>query len=141
MGPRLGPRRAVAARTSRHPGVTSSIAFALLGRIEDFFAGPLNRLAELERRLRRIGAELRATGLLDSVDMALALDEHPQLGELTSPQWEIVRRLYQGERPATIATAVCVSPSTVRNHLSAIYRKFGVRSQFELLAILRKPQS
>jgi len=29
-----------------------------------------------------------------------------------------------------------LSPSTIRNHLAAIYRKFGVHSQAELLAAL-----
>jgi len=38
----------------------------------------------------------------------------------------------------TIAAALNVSQNTVRNHLAAIYKKFGVHSQTELLAMLLK---
>jgi DNA-binding NarL/FixJ family response regulator len=49
-------------------------------------------------------------------------------------QWEILTRLIRGERVQAIADDLYLSPSTVRNHLSVIYRKFGVHSQSELLA-------
>lgn len=67
-----------------------------------------------------------------------ATSEVPELSELTSRQWEILSRLLRGERVATIAAALYVSRSTVRNHLGAIYRKFGVHSQLELLDRLRR---
>ena len=51
-------------------------------------------------------------------------------------QWEILTRLVRGQRVQEIADALYLSPSTVRNHLTAIYRKFGVHSQAELLAAL-----
>jgi DNA-binding CsgD family transcriptional regulator len=46
------------------------------------------------------------------------------------------RRLVRGERVPTIARDLFLGQSTVRNHLSAMYRKVGVRSQPELLARL-----
>lgn len=52
-------------------------------------------------------------------------------------QREIVAALLQGERTQTIATSMFVSNSTVRSHLSAIFKAFGVRSQTELLSLLR----
>ena len=45
-------------------------------------------------------------------------------------------RLVHGERVSDIAAALFLSPSTVRNHLTAIYKKFGVHSQAGLLAKL-----
>ncbi len=51
-------------------------------------------------------------------------------------QSEILTRLLRGDRVQEIADAMYLSPSTVRNHLTAIYRKFGVHSQAELLAKL-----
>jgi two-component system nitrate/nitrite response regulator NarL len=57
---------------------------------------------------------------------------------LTVRQWEILTRLLRGERVPTIASELFVSQSTVRNHLSAIFERFGVHSQPELLALLRR---
>jgi DNA-binding NarL/FixJ family response regulator len=62
----------------------------------------------------------------------------PALSELSRRQWDVVSRLARGERVSTIATELYLSQSTVRNHLSAIFRKVGVHSQRELLALLRR---
>jgi DNA-binding NarL/FixJ family response regulator len=45
-------------------------------------------------------------------------------------------RLLHGERVPTIASELFVSQSTVRNHLSGIFERFGVHSQPELLKML-----
>ena len=42
--------------------------------------------------------------------------------------------LLRGERGTTIARDLFLGQGTVRNHLSAIYRRPGVHSQAELLA-------
>ncbi len=55
-------------------------------------------------------------------------------GSLSTRQWEILARLVRGERAQDIASSLYLSPSTVRNHLTAIYKKLGVHSQAELLA-------
>jgi DNA-binding CsgD family transcriptional regulator len=52
-------------------------------------------------------------------------------------QRHIVAALLQGERTQTIAASMFVSNSTVRSHLSALFKAFGVRSQTELLSLLR----
>lgn len=113
------------------------IAFALIGASKALASSTPDRVAELEWRLRRIGSEVRAAGVLDMVDGLPAVSEHPQLGELTTRQWEILSLLLQGERVSSIAGALFVSQSTVRNHLATIFRKFGVHSQGELLQLLR----
>jgi DNA-binding NarL/FixJ family response regulator len=61
---------------------------------------------------------------------------HPPLSAecFSTRQWEIIRHLVQGETVKDIAAALYLSPSTVRNHLTAIYKKFGVHSQAGLLA-------
>lgn len=52
-----------------------------------------------------------------------------------SPQEKLVfEELAKGQATAQIADALFISPSTVRVHLSAIYRKAGVHSREELLA-------
>jgi len=57
-------------------------------------------------------------------------------GSLSARQWEILARLVRGERAQEIASSLFLSPSTVRNHLTTIYKKFGVHSQAALLAKL-----
>ena len=116
------------------PAEVDRFAFAILGRPRTTTDG--ERIAELELRLRRIAAELRAAGVLDNitdVPSAAMLDELP---ELSTRQWEILSLLLQGKRVKTIARDLYVSPSTVRNHLTAIFRKFAVHSQAELLEAL-----
>jgi DNA-binding NarL/FixJ family response regulator len=92
-----------------------------------------DRVADLELRLRRIGAEVQAAGVLDGLGSVPALETHPKVAELTTRQWDIVTRLVKGESAQTIARELFLSPSTVRNHLSAIYRKLGIHSQVELV--------
>ena len=60
----------------------------------------------------------------------------PQLSTLSARQWEVLSHLMRGERVRTIADKLFVSESTVRNHLSAIFERFGVHSQADLLALL-----
>ena len=115
------------------------IAFAAIG-VPHAPNGAAARVRELELRLRHIAAEVRAAGILDELEVMPAMSDHPQLGELTTRQWEILTRLLRGDRVPTIAEALFVSQSTVRNHLAAIYAKFGVHSQADLLATLRQPE-
>jgi PAS domain S-box-containing protein len=94
------------------------------------------RIASLERQLRRFAAELHAGGLLDARPLVddsrfAALDQLPRR------QREVVDRLLRGERIASIAASMYISASTVRNHLSHSFNEFGVHNQSELLALLR----
>lgn len=93
--------------------------------------------SQLAAHLRRLASQIEATGILAPlIDNAAALGI-PASAELSPRQWEIASRLVQGERVATIAAEMYVSESTVRNHLSAIFQKFGVHSQRELLVLWR----
>jgi DNA-binding NarL/FixJ family response regulator len=96
------------------------------------------REAELEGHLWRIAAELEASGILmhAGTTPGLSLARIPEAAGLTSRQWEVLRRIVAGQRVAAIASELYVSPSTVRNHLSAIFQRFGVHSQAALLARL-----
>ena len=72
----------------------------------------------------------------DMIDGMVPLEGSSPSESLSTRQWEILMRLVRGERVRHIAAGMYLSPSTVRNHLTAIYRKFGVHSQAELLAKL-----
>jgi PAS domain S-box-containing protein len=97
----------------------------------------VDRAAELERRLRRIAREVEAAGIIADAAQIPDPERVPGLADLTSRQWQILIRLLAGERVATIARELNLSPSTVRNHLSTIYGKLGVHSQVELIEKLR----
>jgi DNA-binding NarL/FixJ family response regulator len=92
----------------------------------------------MERRLRRIASELRAAGVMDDIDDLPTFDEFPQLTSLSSRQWQVLVRLLRGERVPTIARDLFLSPRTVRNYLAAIFERFDVHSQGELIALLKR---
>jgi DNA-binding CsgD family transcriptional regulator len=93
------------------------------------------RAARLEAHLWRIGAEVQASGIeVLSAKGGLLWSRRPELEGLSERQSQVLHRLISGERVPTIARSLFLSESTVRNHLSAIYRKAGVHSQAELLA-------
>ena len=96
------------------------------------------RSAELERRLWRIAQEIRAAGLTASAhDKPGPPESILSRTDFTLRQWEVIGLLRDGMRVGSIAATLHVSPSTVRNHLSAIFRKVGVHSQEALLLVLR----
>ena len=55
---------------------------------------------------------------------------------LTPREGEIVLYLGRGHSYAYIANALTVSENTVRTHVRNIYRKLGVTSREELLAVV-----
>jgi two-component system response regulator DesR len=54
---------------------------------------------------------------------------------LTERELDVLRLAERGLRNPQIAEALHLSPGTVRNHLSAIYRKLNVRSRHEALQV------
>jgi PAS domain S-box-containing protein len=98
------------------------------------------RVDDLERHLLRIASELRSAGVLVEVQHGVGVVTLPTLMQLSVRQREIVGRLARGQRVPEIAREMYVSQSTVRNHLSVVFRKLGVGSQGELIALLRTAQ-
>lgn len=95
------------------------------------------RVEDLEGYLRVIAAEVVASGVLAGVGPLPDARQFPQIGSLNRGEWEVLSRLYAGERVPGMAAALTLSQSTIRNRLSSIFRRFGVHSQSELLALLR----
>ena len=93
--------------------------------------------SQLAGHLRRIAAQIEAAGALAPFIESAASLALPAAPELSPRQWEIASRLLGGERVPTIAAEMYLSQATVRNHLSAIFQKFAVHSQRELLALWR----
>lgn len=97
------------------------------------------RAARLEQHLMRIAGEVEASGVLQRIGDVPDPFRFPQMAALSTRQWEVLSRLMKGERVPTIATELFVTQSTVRNHLAAIFERFEVHSQAELLALLAHP--
>ena len=120
---------------SSGPGQPLRLAFALA---DDHGSEPdSGRFADLERQVLRIAAELHAVHLTHRDLSSPHESRDAALEGLAPQQRKIVDRLLRGERIATIAESMYLSPSTVRNHLSKVFRLVGVSSQAELLSLLR----
>jgi DNA-binding CsgD family transcriptional regulator len=110
-----------------------------LSRVDgDRAAGTPQSFRSLEDLLWRLAAELQAVGLISSLQATSMARSGSPLSDLSARQWEIVTRLRRGERVPGIARAMYLSPSTVRSHLTVVFRRFGVRTQEELLEKLRE---
>ena len=99
--------------------------------------GSGSRTRKLEQHLWRIASEVLASPLIRA---STGLAEGGRGGlfpELTPQQWEVTMRLLNGERVPQIAKEIHLSQSTVRNHLSAVFRRFDVHSQAELISKLK----
>lgn len=113
-----------------------SVGFALVGSSRSSLSAA--RVGELETHLQRIAEEIHAAGITVSDggrDIRNALP--PELVDLTTRQREILSLLLEGERVASIASTLCISQSTVRNHLAVIFSKLDIHSQSELLVRVR----
>jgi DNA-binding CsgD family transcriptional regulator len=95
------------------------------------------RADQLEQHMWRIAQEVRAAGLIPAAGETLPRGQIKEFSEMTSRQREIVTRLLAGERVGEIAREMYLSPSTVRNHLTAVFRRFGVHSQLELISVVK----
>jgi DNA-binding CsgD family transcriptional regulator len=86
---------------------------------------------------QQLGAmlEQRETGQLLAY-AGRALDQLATTHQLSAQEIEIIARSVRGEAPRKIAQTMYLGEGTVRNILSALYRKFGVHSQLELVAVV-----
>lgn len=115
-----------------------AFAFSLILEGDSGPSRPPEVRDDLTSLLERNRREIRAAGLAAwMAELPNALDI-PELSALTSREYEIVLRLASGHRVSGIAKELFVSQSTVRNHLTSVYRKFGVHSQTGLLERLRR---
>jgi len=128
------PGRWSPVRIALTPMVGGELGFAITGPEDDAAS---QRTTRLEQHLWRIAREIEAAGVPIVAEGDVNLAMVPTLGALSSRQQEVLRRLLQGERVPGIARHLFLSPSTVRNHLTAIFAKFGVHSQEELIERLR----
>jgi DNA-binding NarL/FixJ family response regulator len=93
---------------------------------------------DLQERLVRIAYEVQAARALPQTATLPTARELPGLEKLTAREMQILTELRAGRRSSDIARSMSLATSTVRNHLTAVYRKVGVTSQVGLLAALNR---
>ncbi len=120
-----------------------AVAVALhRARMEKAFRAGAERERVLRDGLKRVIGLLSELSLAAGQDTAEGAARAPSgiadaLASLSAREREVLHLLLTNHRVPSIARALFISPHTVRNHLKAIFRKFGVRSQIELLELLR----
>lgn len=64
-----------------------------------------------------------------------------RLSALTTREIQIARAVAEGRGNREIATQLGITEQTVKNHLTSIYEKVGVRSRLQLaLAVIQEPR-
>jgi DNA-binding CsgD family transcriptional regulator len=71
--------------------------------------------------------------------LSYSREKDSDLAKLTRREWEVARRLAEGDRVPLIVEDLGIAENTVRNHLKAIFRKLGVGSQAELIRRIKRP--
>jgi len=92
---------------------------------------------DLSAILLRLGRAAAVAEVARDVLDGWSTSKIPGLSLLTIRELEIVNRLLRGDRVPSIARALFLSQSTVRNHLSSVFAKLGVSSQQGLVDVLR----
>jgi len=73
-----------------------------------------------------------------SRDAPFQREDDALLARLTRREWEVARRLAEGDRVPLIVEDLGIAENTVRNHLKSIFRKLGVGSQAELVRQIKQ---
>lgn len=114
-----------------------SFAFAIQPAPE--FVGDRRTPNDLRSLLRRFVQGISAAAAARELT-SYRSELRPTLPQLTSRELQIVSRLLAGDRVPAISRQLYLAQSTVRNHLSAVFAKLGVKSQQELIVLLRRAQ-
>jgi two-component system response regulator DegU len=114
----------------------------MLSTIQDCLDGRINYPFSIQLRLAQaVNSSEQAEKRLskESIDPAY-LDEHHDkaLYGLSIQERNIVRNLKQGKSNQAIASELFLTTGTVKNYLSAIYKKLNVSSRSETVAYLHK---
>lgn len=114
--------------------VDNAVAALRHGLAFDFLRKPIVDLAKLKTALDAALAYRR------TLPPAAVTGPEP-LGGLSGRELEILDHLARGMPNKDIAERTCISEKTVRNHLSAIYRKLGVETRTQALVIYQQWRS
>jgi DNA-binding CsgD family transcriptional regulator len=98
------------------------------------------RIRVLEGVIQQVAVEISRIGVSTVAEHSvvdLPVDVKSRLADVSGREWEVLQQILLGRRVPAIADGLHISQHTVRNHLKAIFRKLGVRSQAELIELYR----
>lgn len=102
---------------------------------EEFTDDELALLLELARhvsvKLHELNAQASKKNTRDDLLAQLA-----QTHDLTARETQVAGMLLQGHTNARVAHELCISESTLKKHVNALYQRLGIRSRAELAACL-----
>jgi DNA-binding CsgD family transcriptional regulator len=96
----------------------------------------VGRLTQIETVVARFVDDLAWAGVETARSATSTVGRLSPSEELTAREREILELLVSGLRVPSIASRLFISQSTVRNHLSTGFKKLGVSSQAEFLALV-----
>ena len=116
--------------------------FGARGSLDAIIVILVERTAEASREAELAHLVVQINALAGELN-AMAVDKHPELPGtslsgmgFTPRQVEILRLSASGASAKEIGFQLCIAESTVKNHLSAIYRKLGVKSKVGCLSAI-----
>jgi pimeloyl-ACP methyl ester carboxylesterase/DNA-binding CsgD family transcriptional regulator len=124
------------ARVPREEG--RLIAAAIPGARFVLLEGRNHVLLETDPAWTRFKEEYAAFMAAATADEAVPAGPAPPYGELTPREARIVALLCEGLDNREIGHRLAVAEKTVRNHLTRIYSKFGVRNRTQLIVSARR---
>lgn len=126
-------------RDERHDFAGAMILFLGVPALRDLLANYLERVRDnVSATLAQIVAEAREAhaAAASYSPLARTRKDSRKLQSLSDREWEVVERVARGQRVAQVASDLGVAISTARNHLKASFKKLGVKSQAELVALV-----
>lgn len=113
---------------------------AILSAIQDCLNGRINFPSSIQPRLTQalLSSERTESRLPPSTEPTAATGDYSfaKLNGLSMQERNIVQKLQQGKSNQAIASELYLTTGTVKNYLSAIYKKLNVSSRSETLAYL-----
>ena len=98
----------------------------------------INKSAPLEDLLAAIEFSLKSPRSFTAKNVVSALQRRQQRFGLSPRELQVLIALEKGSRLNELAGALFISESTLKTHLSSIYRKLGVKNQVQALSVARK---
>ncbi|WP_167690378.1 response regulator transcription factor [Paenibacillus athensensis] len=134
---RLKPATKVIVLTSMSEGDIIIDTFAL-GAVNFIEKTAYKDLPEAVRAAYQNRTSIHASGAEVLLLEFLRLKQKEQAGMLTPTEKEILQRIYQGQTQEQIQRQLNVSRSTIKNHVTNILKKLGVRNSKEAAVLAAK---